>query len=104
MSNIMGMVSFRLKEGVSESDFLLAHEKYNKEVVSKQKGYVFHKLLFDGDKWSDLVVWETMEDVHATFEAVQTDPIAIGIMDLIDQIGGDEDIPLFTVVKSYTTE
>ena len=101
MPNIVGIVSFTLKKGVSESDFLLAHEKYNKEVVSKQKGYISHKLLVNGDKWSDMVMWESMEDTQKTFEAVQENAIALGIMELIDQIGNDDDIPLFSVVKNY---
>ena len=67
MANIIGMVSFTLKKGVSESDFLLVHEKYNREFVSKQNGYITHKLLVNGDKWTDLVIWESMDDTQNTF-------------------------------------
>ena len=101
MSNILGMVSFRLKSGISESDFLLAHEKYHKEFVSKQKGYISHKLLINGDTWSDIVIWESMEDAKSTFEATAQNPTALAIMSFIDQEGTDDDIPLFTVVKNY---
>ena len=101
MANIIGMVSFTLKEGVSESDFLLAHEKYNREFVSKQNGYITHKLLVNGDKWTDLVIWESMDDTQNTFEAVGKNAVAIEVMSLIDQIGNDDDIPLFSVVKNY---
>ena len=45
MSNVVGIVSFYIKKGISELDFLIAHEKYHKEFVSKQKGYISHKLL-----------------------------------------------------------
>jgi hypothetical protein len=101
MANIIGMVSFTLKEGVSESDFLLVHEKYNREFVSKQNGYITHKLLVNGDKWTDLVIWESMDDTQNTFEAVGKNAVAIEVMSLIDQIGNDDDIPLFSVVKNY---
>ena len=101
MANIIGMVSFTLKKGVSESDFLLAHEKYNREFVSKQNGYITHKLLVNGDKWTDLVIWESMDDTQNTFEAVGKNAVAIEVMSLIDQIGNDDDIPLFSVVKNY---
>ena len=95
------MVSFTMKEGVSESDFLLVHEKYNREFVSKQNGYITHKLLVNGDKWTDLVIWESMDDTQNTFEAVGKNAVAIEVMSLIDQIGNDDDIPLFSVVKNY---
>ena len=101
MANIIGMVSFTLKEGVSESDFLLVHEKNNREFVSKQNGYITHKLLVNGDKWTDLVIWESMDDTQNTFEAVGKNAVAIEVMSLIDQIGNDDDIPLFSVVKNY---
>ena len=101
MANIIGMVSVTLKEGVSESDFLLVHEKYNREFVSKQNGYITHKLLVNGDKWTDLVIWESMDDTQNTFEAVGKNAVAIEVMSLIDQIGNDDDIPLFSVVKNY---
>ena len=101
MANIIGMVSFTLKEGVSESDFLLVHEKYNREFVSKQNGYITHKLLVNGDKWTDLVIWESMDDTQNTFEAVGKNAVSIEVMSLIDQIGNDDDIPLFSVVKNY---
>ena len=101
MANIIGMVSFTLKEGVSESDFLLVHEKYNREFVSKQNGYITHKLLVNGDKWTDLVILESMDDTQNTFEAVGKNAVAIEVMSLIDQIGNDDDIPLFSVVKNY---
>ncbi|MBP8785650.1 MAG: hypothetical protein KBH12_09225 [Synergistaceae bacterium] len=101
MANIIGMVSFTLKKGVSESDFLLVHEKYNREFVSKQNGYITHKLLVNGDKWTDLVIWESMDDTQNTFEAVGKNAVAIEVMSLIDQIGNDDDIPLFSVVKNY---
>jgi len=101
MSNIVGIVSFYPKKGVSVSDFLSAHEKYYKEFVSKQKGCISHRLLAEGDKWSDLVIWKTMEDTQSTFRATQEDASAIEIMSSIDQIGTDDDIPLFSVIKDH---
>ena len=85
MPNIAGMVSFYLKKGVSVPDFLLAHEKYNSKFVSQQKGCISRKLLVDGNKRSDLVTWETMEDAKSTFEAANGNAIAMGIMSFIDQ-------------------
>mgnify|MGYP003623492735 CR=1 FL=1 len=99
MQNLVGMVSFYLKDGVSEHDFLLTHKKYNKEFVSMQKGISPKNL--NGDRWSDLVAFETLEDIRKMFETVQECAIAADIMSSIDQIGDDNDIPIFSVVKSY---
>lgn len=44
MDNIVGIVSFYLKPEVSTESFLLAHKNYNQDFVSKQEGYISHKL------------------------------------------------------------
>jgi len=68
MSNAVFYCSFRLNEGASVPDFLLAAEKLNSGFISKQNGYISWKQLVDGDIWADFVAFETMEDVKQ-FEA-----------------------------------
>jgi len=99
--NVMGLVPYTLKEGVSEADFLVAHEKYVSESVSKTKGFISCTILSDGDKWYDLAAWESMEALQKAFEDLQEDTNAAKIMSLINQEGSDDDIPLFSVVKKY---
>ena len=101
MPNIVELPSFYLKKGVSKSDFLLAHEKLNSEFISKQKGYISHMLLVNGDTWSDLVIWETTEDIQNAFKAVYENATAVEYVTLIEQIGTDAEIPIFSVVKNY---
>ncbi|MCL2599729.1 MAG: hypothetical protein FWD88_00900 [Treponema sp.] len=103
MPHIVELPSFTLKEGVSEADFLLAHEKLNRDFMAKQEGYVSHELLRDGGKWFDLAVWESMEAKEKAFKDIYGNAAAIEYIALIDQIGTDDDIPIFTVVKSYPT-
>ena len=62
MSNAVLFVSFKLKKGVSVPDFLVAAEKLNNEYMSKQKGYISWKQLYDGKIWADYITFETMED------------------------------------------
>ncbi|MCL2366379.1 MAG: hypothetical protein FWC75_04945 [Oscillospiraceae bacterium] len=62
MSNAVWFISYKLIEGASVPDFLLASEKCNNEVLSKKKGFISWDVLVDGDTWVDLVTWETMED------------------------------------------
>ena len=62
MSNAVWLISFKLKKGVSEEDFLFASKKCHDEVLSKQKGFISWEVFREGDTWVDLVKWETIED------------------------------------------
>ena len=64
MSNIVELASFYLKKEVSLPDFFQVSDKFNNEFLSVQKGYISRKLLVNGEKWLDLVIWETMEDAQ----------------------------------------
>ena len=99
--NVMGLVPYTLKEGVSEAEFLAAHEKYISEFVSKTDGYISCTILTDGDKWYDLAAWESMEALQKAFGDSHGNADAAEIMSFINQVGSDDDIPLFTIVKRY---
>ena len=101
MSMILEMPAFKLKAGVSENDFMLAHERFNREFMKNQKGYVSHKLIRDGDKWFDIAVWDSAEAKDKAFAEVNAHEATINYMSFIDQDGTDDDIPLYTVVKIY---
>ena len=73
MSNVVFSNTYKLKNGVSVPDFLLAVEKLIKEYVSKQKGYVSFQLLAEGDTWTDSVTFETMDSLNAFLESSQSD-------------------------------
>ena len=62
MLNAVWFISYKLKKGADEAEFLAASEKLGNEYISKQKGYISWKQLKDGDTWADLAIWETMED------------------------------------------
>ena len=64
MPNAVTLYSYKLKDGVPTSDFLAAADRVNSEYMSKQKGFISWKVLSDGETWSDLLTWETMEDAH----------------------------------------
>jgi len=75
MSNAVYYVSYKLKRGASVPDFLLAAEKLNNEHISKQKGYISWKQLYDEkkDRWADYCTFETMDDLN-TFLEVSRNP------------------------------
>jgi len=73
MSNAVFSNTYKLNDGVSVSDFLLAIEKLVKEYVSKQNGYVSFQLLTQGDTWADSVTFETMDNLNAFLKSSQND-------------------------------
>jgi len=101
MPQILEMPAFSIKQGVSEADFLLAHEKFNREFMCKQEGYVSHKLIRNGDNWFDIAVWKSTEAKEKAFKDIYENAAAAEYILLIDRGGTDDDIPLFSVVKDY---
>ena len=101
MPHILEMPAFMLKNGVSESDFLRVHDKWNREFMSKQDGYVSHTLIRNGDTWFDLAIWDSMEAKEKAFKDIYENAATTEYISLIDSIGTDEEIPIFTVVKTY---
>ena len=69
MSNVVFFNSYKLKKGVSVSDFLEAADMLIKEHVSKQKGFISSKIAVDGETWADFTIFETMEDAKNFAEA-----------------------------------
>jgi hypothetical protein len=62
MSKAVWFISYKLVKGASISDFLIASEACNNEVLSKKKGFISWQVLNNGDTWVDLTTWETTED------------------------------------------
>jgi len=84
MSKTVWFISYKLKEGKSEADFLAASEKCNNEVLSQQKGFISWDVLRGGDTWVDLVTWETLEDAKAGETAGAQNPAAKDFYSFID--------------------
>ena len=97
---ILEMPAFTIKNGVSEKDFLAAHEKFNREFMKKQDGYVSHKLIRNGDSWFDIAVWSSEETKNKAFKDIYKSSAAVEYIKLINDTA-DESIPLFSVVKDY---
>ena len=100
MSNAVWIISYKLVEGSSVPDFLLAAEKCCNEVLSKNKGFISWKMLLDGDTWLDLVTWETMEDaINAEKEDGAPHPSAQAFYCFIDP--GTLKMQTYSVERSY---
>lgn len=99
MSNAVELVTFNLKKGVSVADFLLASDKFNSEFLTKQKGYISRKLLVDGEKWADFVLWETIEDIQNAYKIAEKDATAFEYLSCISENSCNGNF--FSIEKSY---
>jgi len=65
LANVVLYTSYKLKEGMSVEEFLVAKSNLTEQQVSKKKGWLSSTYLRDGDTWADYGVWETMDDYKA---------------------------------------
>jgi len=100
MDNVTEIVSFKLKEGVSEEEFLIASDEFNANFLSLQKGYIYRKLLKKEDTWTDIVLWKTMEDaMNAIKAAEKANPDDVQYFYYIEE--NSCEMEHLTVMKSY---
>ena len=67
--------SYKLKEGKSEQDFLRVAEKFSNDPALKTKGFVSWTLLNDGEMWSDILVYESMDDFKSASGLIHKNPL-----------------------------
>ncbi len=99
MSKTVWFISYKLNEGASKEDYMSASQKVHDEILSKQKGFIFWKVLKDGDTWVDFVAWETPEDAKNAETAGHNNPIAGQYYSLMDFDSMTNQI--YTIEKSY---
>jgi hypothetical protein len=70
---VLELVVYSLNEGVSREQFLRTNDAVS-TWIAKQSGFISRDLVYDsdGDRWVDVVWWETMEQAHAASEAATT--------------------------------
>ena len=99
MSNAIYFVSFKLKKGASEQDFLFAARQLNNGYMSKQKGFISWKQAFDGETWADIITFETMDDAERVAEAKGPNDLAEKFYSYINLNSCKSH--LFSVERSY---
>jgi len=62
------IISFKLKDGVSAEDFLIASDEIQESYLSKCKGFISRQLMIIDGVWTDWVIWETMADANNSME------------------------------------
>jgi hypothetical protein len=79
------LVVFKLAEGVSREQFLGTVDAVS-EWIGTQPGFVSRDLSYDaeGDRWVEVVWWQTLEDAHAAAELALTSETCRPMFELID--------------------
>ena len=101
MSNAVEYVAFKLKKSVSAAEFMPVSDKFTREFLKAQKGYISRKLLSKDDMWADLVLWETEADHLNAMEASKTDAAAAEYLSMLNLSAKGSFYHLFSVEKDY---
>ena len=83
--NVLELVVYKLNEGVSREQFLGTNDAAS-TWISTQPGFISRDLVYDGagDRWVDVIWWETMENATAAAELSTTSQSCAPMFALID--------------------
>ena len=80
------IITFKLKDGVSEEDFLAASDEIQENYISKCKGFVSRQLMKIDGMWTDWVTWETMSDAENSMQQSEENESGKKFTSLIGEI------------------
>ena len=82
---ILELVVYKLDEGVSREQFLATNDATS-VWIGNQPGFISRELVYDadGDRWVDVIWWETIEQAHAASELSMTSESCQPMFALID--------------------
>ena len=82
---VLELVVYKLNDGVSREQFLGTNDAVS-SWISKQPGFISRELVYDaeGDRWVDVIWWETLEQAHAASELSMTSESCSPMFALID--------------------
>ena len=84
-SKVLELVVFKLRDGVSREQLLGTVDGVS-EWASRQPGFISRELSYDadGDRWIDVIWWETMENAGAAAELAMSSESCAPMFALID--------------------
>jgi hypothetical protein len=82
---VLELVVYKLNEGVSRDQFLGTNDAVS-TWISHQPGFISRDLVYDadGDRWVDVIWWETKKDAHTAAELSTTSESCSPMFALID--------------------
>lgn len=84
-TKVLELVVYQLREGVSREQFLGTNDAVS-SWISQQPGFISRELVYDaeGDRWVDVIWWETLEQAQAASERSMTSESCSPMFALID--------------------
>jgi inorganic pyrophosphatase len=85
MKHAREIVVYQLKGGIAEADFLQAAAEMEEHFARKQRDFLkrtFAKA--EGNRWVDVIYWESLDDAMKASEAAMTSPAGAPIFAMID--------------------
>jgi len=80
------IISFKLKDEVSEEDFLAASDEIQENYISKCKGFLNRQLMKMDGVWTDWVIWETLPDAENSMSDSEENELAKEFTSLIGEV------------------
>ena len=84
-TKVLELVVYQLHKGVSREQFLGTNGAVS-SWISQQAGFISRELVYDaeGDRWVDVIWWETLEQAQAASELSMTSESCSPMFALID--------------------
>ena len=84
-TKVLELVVYQLHEGISSEQFLGANDAVS-SWIRQQPGFISRELVYDaeGDRWVDVIWWETLEQAQAASERSMTSESCSPMFALID--------------------
>jgi hypothetical protein len=84
-TKVLELVVYKLREGVSREQFLGTNDAVS-SWIRQQPGFISRELVHDaeGDRWVDVIWWETLEQAQAANELSMTSESCSPMFAMID--------------------
>jgi len=92
------IITFKLKDGVSDNDFLAASDSIQENYLSKCKGYLNRQLMKIDGMWTDWVIWATLPDAQNSMSKAEENESAKAFTSLVGEM---IEYKLYPLERSY---
>lgn len=85
MKNALEIAIYKIKEGVSDANFMRMSSEMEENFAKKQEGFI--KRTFaksESGDWVDVIYWETMSDATKASEAAMKSPACAPMFEVLD--------------------
>ena len=92
------IITFKLKDGVSNEDLLVASDEIQENYLSKCDGFISRQLMQIDGNWTDWVIWETLPNANMAMEKSEQNEFGVKFNALIGEV---LDFQLYPLERAY---